>query len=77
MGVKNKKGKIVSIIIPAYKQEVTIVEDVMRIHDTMSQTRWPFEILVVVDGFVDKTFEKVKKIENLEIKVCGYENNKG
>ena len=77
MGVKNKKGKIVSIIIPAYKQEATIVEDVMRIHDTMSQTRWPFEILVVVDGFVDKTFEKVKKIENLEIKVCGYENNRG
>ncbi len=77
MGVKNKKGKVVSVIIPAYKQETTIVEDVTRVYETMSQTRWPFEIIVVVDGFVDDTFEKVKKIENLEIKVYGYENNKG
>lgn len=77
MGVKNKKGKIVSVIIPAYKQEKTIVEDVTRVYETMSQTRWPFEIIVVVDGFVDETFEKVKKIENLEIKVFGYEINKG
>lgn len=77
MGVKSKKGKIVSIIIPAYKQEKTIVEDVRRVFDTMSQTRWPFEIIVVVDGFMDKTFEKIKKISNLEIKVFGYKNNKG
>ncbi len=77
MPVKNKKGKIVSVIIPAYKQEKTIVEDVTRVYETMSQTRWPFEIIVVVDGFVDDTFEKVKKIENLEIKVFGYEINKG
>lgn len=77
MPVKSKKGKIVSVIIPAYKQEKTIVEDVTRIFETMSQTRWPFEIIVVVDGFVDKTFEKIKKLESPEIKVCGYENNKG
>jgi len=77
MPVKSKKGKIVSVIIPAYKQEKTIVEDVTRIYETMSQTRWPFEVIVVVDGFVDKTFEKVKKIESAEIKVYGYEQNKG
>lgn len=77
MPVKSKKGKIVSVIIPAYKQEKTIVEDVTQIFKTMSQTRWPFEIIVVVDGFVDKTFEKIKKLESPEIKVCGYENNKG
>ena len=77
MPVKSKKGKIVSVIIPAYKQEKTIVEDVTRIYETMSQTRWPFEVIVVVDGFVDKTFETVKKIESAEIKVYGYEQNKG
>lgn len=77
MPVKSKKGKIVSVIIPAYRQEKTIVEDVGRIYETMSQTRWPFEIIVVVDGFVDKTFENIKKLESSEIKVYGYKNNKG
>jgi glycosyltransferase involved in cell wall biosynthesis len=43
----------------------------------MSQTRWNFEIIVVVDGFVDKTFDNAKKIKKDKIKVVGYENNKG
>jgi glycosyltransferase involved in cell wall biosynthesis len=77
MGVKSKKGKIVSVIIPAYKQEKTIVEDVGSIFETMSQTRWAFEIVVVVDGFLDNTYKEAQKIESPEIKVYGYENNKG
>jgi len=77
MGVKKIAKKIVSVIIPAYKQESTIVEDVTRIFKTMSETRWAFEIIVVVDGIVDNTYKNIKSIENQEIKVYGYENNKG
>ncbi len=75
MRVEDKK--IVSIIIPAYKQEKTIVKDVQRILDSMSQTRWAFEIIIVVDGFVDKTYENAKKLESFDVKVVGYKNNKG
>ena len=70
-------NKTVSLIIPAYKQEKTIVEDVNRILDTVSQTRWKFEVIVVVDGFVDKTFENLKEVKDNSVKVCGYKENKG
>ncbi|MFC1700105.1 glycosyltransferase [Patescibacteria group bacterium] len=74
---KNKKKKLVSIIIPAYKQEKTIRKDILNIYDTMSQTRWNFEIIVVVDGMVDKTFERLKPIRKKKIKVFRYKTNRG
>ena len=73
----SENKKIVSVIIPAYKQEKTIVEDIQRVFKTMSQTRWAFEIIVVVDGFVDKTFENAKELESFEIKIVGYKKNMG
>lgn len=69
--------KLVTIIIPAYKQENTIVKDVSRIVDVMTNTRWAFEVIVVIDGFVDKTYEKAKKLERMDVKVIGYQTNKG
>lgn len=67
----------VSVIVPAYKKEKTIKKDVKRIHKVMSQTRYDFEIIVVVDGFLDKTFEKASTIHKKNIKVIGYSSNKG
>jgi len=69
--------KLVSVIIPAYKQEKTIVKDVQRIVDVMSQTRWAYEVIVVVDGFVDKTYEEAKTLETFDVKVVGYKTNRG
>ncbi len=69
--------KKVSIIIPAYKQEKTIFEDIKSVDATMALTRWEYEIIVVVDGFLDKTFDEVKKLAGPRIKVFGYETNKG
>jgi len=71
------RKKLVSVIIPAYKQEKTIVKDIRNIFNVMSQTRWDFEIIVVVDGFVDKTFEMAKRIVKPNVKVIGYETNRG
>lgn len=69
--------KKVSIIIPAYKQERTIRQDVESICNTMAQTRWDFEIIVVVDGSPDHTFNEAKKIGFSQVKVVGYEENEG
>ena len=69
--------KTVSVIIPAYKQEKTIVADIKNVDDAMSQTRFDYEILVVVDGFLDKTFDNAKKVKRKKVKVLGYETNKG
>lgn len=71
------ENMLISIIVPAYKQEKTILEDLENISRVMSQTRWDFEIICVVDGFIDKTLEKVKSSKDPKIKGCGYDVNKG
>ena len=68
---------LVSIIVPAYKQEKTIKEDIRNIYNVMSQTRWDFEIIVVVDGFVDKTLEEAQKVDLDVVTVAGYKTNRG
>src|SRR3989344_4929710 len=73
------KIKLLSLIVPAYKQEKTIVKDIKNIDKILSSLPFSYELLVVVDGFLDKTYEKVKnqksKIKSLQ--VFGYKENKG
>lgn len=71
------KPKLLSVIIPAYKQEKTIYKDIGRIKNVLDQIRYDYEIIVVVDGRVDKTFENAKKHKSSKIKVVGYQNNHG
>ncbi|MBN1162298.1 glycosyltransferase family 2 protein [Patescibacteria group bacterium] len=68
---------LVSIIIPVYKKEETVVKDILNIWKTVKQTRWDCELIVVIDGFVDKSFERAKTIKKKNIKVFGYPTNKG
>jgi len=78
MPVKRRPKKMVSVIIPAYKQEKTILKDLRNIDDVMSQTRFNYEIILVVDGyFLDKTFENASKLKRKNVKVLGYKDNKG
>jgi len=71
------KKQLLSVIVPAYKQEKTIVKDLLQIESVLKQLRCDYEIICVVDGKVDKTFERAKKISSLKIKVIGYEENHG
>lgn len=64
-------------MIPAYKQEKTIKKDVLTIYKALKSSRFRFEILVVVDGFVDSTYGALKSIKLKGLKVLGYEQNKG
>jgi glycosyltransferase involved in cell wall biosynthesis len=75
--MKQGKDIKISIIVPAFRQEKSIVEDLKSIEATMLKTRWDFEIICVVDGFIDKTFEKVEGIKSNNIKIYGYQQNKG
>ena len=77
MPVKRRPKKMVSVIIPAYKQEKTILKDLRNIDDALSKIRFDYEIIVVVDGFSDSTYEKVQKIGRKNIKVLGYSNHRG
>ncbi len=76
---KNKR-ELLSLIIPAYKQERTIKEDLENIDSTLRRglpLEYDYEIICVVDGFLDKTFENAKKLKIKNLKVLGYEKNLG
>src|SRR5712691_8301491 len=68
---------LLSLIIPAYKQEITIGRDIERIRDVMEQLRVSYEMIVVVDGEVDNTLKQAKKIKSPKIHVFGYQHNNG
>jgi glycosyltransferase involved in cell wall biosynthesis len=67
----------VSIIIPIYKQEKTIAVDLKNICDTMSKTRWDYEVIAVVDGSPDNSYKEAKKVGHSNLQVYKYDNNKG
>lgn len=71
------KRKLLSVIVPAYKQERTIVKDLLNIESVLKQIRYDYELICVVDGKIDRTFEKAKKISSPKIKVIDYEQNRG
>ncbi len=71
--------KTLSLVVPAYKQEKTIVKDIKALDKALSAFPFKHEIIVVVDGFVDKTYAFLlnHKSEVINLKVLGYEDNKG
>lgn len=71
------KINLISLIIPAFKQEKTIQKNLLYIKEIMDQMRYYYEIIVVVDGELDKTRQNAKKIKSREIKVVGYKHNHG
>lgn len=66
-----------SVIVPAYKQGKTIVKDLENINQVLSSGRFDYEIICVVDGFLDKTFQRAQKIKLAKVKIIGYEVNQG
>lgn len=73
---KNANHRL-SIIVPAYRQANTIVRDIKRLEATLNKIRYPFEIIVVVDGYDDGTYREVKKILSPTVKTVTYRENQG
>lgn len=75
--MKKYKNHLVSVIIPAYRQEKIIKKDLQNIENALQQTRYEYEIICVADGKEDKTFENARKVKSRKIKVVGYKRNRG
>jgi len=72
--------RLISVIIPAHKAETFIKKNLISVIKVLNQIRYPYEVICVVDGEVDRTFEKAKKVEKLfpdKMKVVGYKKNLG
>ena len=75
--MQSKNASKLSIIVPAFKQEKTIQDDINNIISILKQVRYNYEVLVIVDGKIDKTFENAKKIKARNLKVYSYDYNHG
>ena len=77
MPQSSKKIKLLSVVVPAYRQEKTIVQDLKNISGVLQKFDHPYEIIVVVDGLVDKTHEYLKKHKPKYTKVLIHSRNQG
>ena len=71
------ENKLISVIIPCFQQAATIVKDLKRIQAVLSQIRYPFEMIVVVDGRLDRTFQKAKTLSSPQLKVYLIKTHQG
>ena len=73
------KNKLLSLIVPTYKQARTINRDLRNIDKVLKSSLdgVKYEIICVVDGEVDRTYKEAKKIRNPRIKVFSYSQNRG
>lgn len=66
-----------SLIVPSYRQEKTIVKNVLQLTKVLNQIRYNYEILVVIDGKVDSTLEKIQNAQIPKVICLSYELNRG
>lgn len=72
------KAPFLSVIIPVYKQERTILRDVRRIIRVLKDTPYSFEILPVVDGTrLDRSWSQLRRLRDKRVLVSGYRHNRG
>ena len=67
--------ELVSIVIPAYNEEVAIGDDLDLIKRTMDATGQPYEVIVVNDGSTDRTVEIVSSRSC--VKLLHHSHNRG
>lgn len=72
--------QLISIVVPAYKQEKFIKDDLKNIIDTLQKglpEMYNFEVICVVDGELDNTAKEARKITSPHLKVISYAQNHG
>lgn len=72
------RNPFLSVIVPVYKQEKIVVENIQQILDAMNATQYSYEIIPVVDGIsLDKSLQKIKSMRNRHVHPTGYSENRG
>jgi len=67
----------ISLVIPTFQQEKTILSNLEQLRTATKELPYQFEFIVVVDGFLDKTYQLLKNKKLKNVKVLGYEENRG
>jgi len=78
--MQNNKKILLSVIVPAYKQEKTIKRDLENIDKTLRGglgDNYDYEIICVIDGVLDGSETEAKKVKSSHLKVYAYSENSG
>ena len=71
----------ISLVLPTYKKEREVIDQLERLYGYLSRVNPDFELIFVIDGYVDDTknvLEKYIKENRLKkAKVIGYKENRG
>jgi dolichol-phosphate mannosyltransferase len=68
----------VRVVLPAYNEQDALEKLVERIVQTLGETAWDFDILVVDDGSNDRTVSVARKLQEFyPVKLVCHEVNKG
>ena len=66
---------MISVLIPAYNEEGNIIELNKRLLNTLKD--YKYELIYIDDGSTDKTLEKIKQINDNNIKYISFSRNFG
>lgn len=72
-----EKINLLSIVVPVYRQEKTIVSNIKNLERALDEINIRYEIIVVVDGYLDKAKEELHKINKKNLYIYGYKDNQG
>lgn len=75
--MEENKASLLSVIIPCFKQEKTIIKDLKSIKNVLEKIRYDWEIIVVIDGRIDRTWQRIKKLRSVKIKIYQLKRNQG
>ena len=71
----------ISLVLPTYKKQREVIDQLERLYGYLSRVNQDFELIFVIDGYVDNTKEILEKYikENRlnKVQVLGYRENKG
>lgn len=74
---EKSKSHFLSLIIPSYRQGPTIVDNVRKIRNALNQVRYPYEIIVVIDGRIDNTLSQLRRANIKNVNIISYKENQG
>ncbi|AKB35857.1 Glycosyltransferase [Methanosarcina siciliae C2J] len=71
------KQLYLSVIIPIYNEEETILDLRNKLNDVLSPMGERYEIIFVDDGSTDKSFERLNKIKDDNVRIIQFQRNFG
>ncbi|MCL5004247.1 MAG: glycosyltransferase [Patescibacteria group bacterium] len=72
MNEETDLSNLISVVMPAFRQERTIQTDLRNVDKILNSLNLNYELIVVADGTMDGTFEKAREIEGGRLRVFGY-----